>query len=121
MLVWVEKVHNNKGSSVSTNFFCLNLCIRQKLQILGGCIYTSKVFNTIVIYIIIGFICDLHILLKEIYQFLNLTWNWHAIVLNNMLILDPIYSTMKFVFSTETSDHKLSFEKVTYLSYDCGP
>lgn len=108
------------NSNASTKSFCLNLCIRQKLQILGGCIYISKFFNTIDMYIIIGLICELHIFLKGIFQFLNLTWNWHVIVLNNVLISYPIYSAMRFVLGTETSEHKLSFEKVTYLSYDYG-
>jgi hypothetical protein len=66
-------MHSSKSSSVSAKSFYLILCIKQKLQILGGCIYTSKISNTIDIFIIIGLICELHILRKGIYQFLNLT------------------------------------------------
>jgi hypothetical protein len=120
MLGWVEEMHSSKNNNANTKSFCLNLCIRQKMQILGGCIYSSKVFNTMEIYIIIGLICELQILLNEIYRFFNWTWNWHVIVLNNMLISNPIYLEMIFVFCTETSDHKLPSEKVTYLSHDYG-
>lgn len=64
MLGCLEEMQSSNSSSASTKSFCLNLCIRRKLQILGGCIYISKVFNTIDMYIIIGLIFELHIFLK---------------------------------------------------------